>query len=102
VPSYNPARRVNQHRVRPAPLLHARRKLRDLSLGMRPGILRIRDQPVDRPALNLIRGPCRLARALCAQARASDLGNLPSWPPAQAGADLPTYRASGMFETACG
>ena len=29
---------------------------------MRPGILRIRDQPVDRPALNLIRWPCSLAR----------------------------------------
>ena len=31
--------------------LHACRKMRDLSFGMGPGIFRIRDQPVDRPAL---------------------------------------------------
>jgi hypothetical protein len=53
-----------------APLLHARRKLRDLSLRMRPGVLRIRDQPIDRPALNLIRRPCSLARAHNARGRA--------------------------------
>jgi hypothetical protein len=67
----NPARLVGENRIRPAPLLHARRKLCDLSLGVRPGILRIRDQPVDRPSLNLI---CRpnfpsLARAHYAPAR---------------------------------
>ena len=61
--------------VRPAPLLHASRKLRDLSLRVRPGVLRIRDQPVDRPALDLIRRPCFpfkfpfLARAHYAPAR---------------------------------
>jgi hypothetical protein len=67
----NPARLVGKHRVRPAPLLHARRKLRDLSLGMGPGIFRIRDQPVDRPALDLIRRPCALARARVARRRLS-------------------------------
>jgi len=46
--------------------LHACRKMRDLSFGMGPGIFRIRDQPVDRPALDLIRRPHfpSLARAL--------------------------------------
>jgi hypothetical protein len=58
----NPAGLVGKHRVGPAPLLHARRKLRNLSLGVRPVILRVRDQPVDRPALNLIRRPRSLAR----------------------------------------
>jgi hypothetical protein len=62
VASYNSARLVSEHRVRPSPLLHARRNLRYLSLGVRPGILRIRNQPVDRPPLNLIRRPSRLAR----------------------------------------
>jgi hypothetical protein len=54
-----------------APLLQARRKLGDLSLGVRPGVLRIRDQPVDRPALDLIRRPhfpLSRARASCAHA----------------------------------
>ena len=54
-PAITPARLIGQHRVRPAPLLHARRKLRDLSLRVRPGVLRIRDQLVDRPALDLVR-----------------------------------------------
>ena len=60
---YNSDRLVRKHRVHPAPLLHARRKLRDLSLGVRPGVLRIRDKPVDRPSLDLIRRPLGLARA---------------------------------------
>ena len=71
---YNPARLVSEHRVRPAPLLHARRKLRDLSLRMGPRILRIRDKPVDRPALYLIRRPCLLARG---RARPQTAGNWP-------------------------
>ena len=37
---------------------------------------RIRDQPVDRPALNLIRRPNGLARALCARARARKSGEV--------------------------
>ena len=47
------------------------RKLRDLSLGVRPGVLRLRDQPVDRPALDLIRRPLvpTLARAHYARTR---------------------------------
>jgi hypothetical protein len=57
-----PAFFVGEHRVRPAPLLHACRNLRDLSFGMSSGISRIRDQPVNRPALDLIRRPDGLAR----------------------------------------
>jgi hypothetical protein len=57
VAGYNSAGLVRENRVRPAPLLHARRYLRDLSLGVCPGVFRIRDQPVDWPPLNLIRRP---------------------------------------------
>ena len=41
-------RRVEDIAAQPMPPLTARRKMRDLSLGVGPGIFRIRDQQVDR------------------------------------------------------
>jgi hypothetical protein len=53
VARYNPAVFPGQHRVRPAPLLHARGYGSDLSVRMRPGIFRIRTD--DRNDLALVR-----------------------------------------------
>ena len=52
---------AHQRRRRPAPLLDACRDGGDLGIRVGPGVFRIRDQPVDRPALDL--RPCRLATA---------------------------------------
>src|SRR6202043_2721863 len=49
--------RSNQRRRRPAPLLDARRDRRDLRISVGPCIFRVRDQPIDRPPLDLIGRP---------------------------------------------
>ena len=48
---------ANQRRRRPAPLLDARRDRRDLRVGVRAGIFRVWDQPIDRPPLDLVGRP---------------------------------------------
>jgi hypothetical protein len=48
---------AHQRRRRPAPLLDARRDCRNLSVRVGPGVFRIRDQPVDRPPLDLVGRP---------------------------------------------
>src|ERR1700724_2125756 len=45
---------AHQRRRRPAPLLDARGYRSDLSVGVRPRVARIRDQPIDRPPLDLV------------------------------------------------
>jgi hypothetical protein len=68
---------AHQRRRRPAPLLDACRDRGDLGIRVGPCIFGIRDQPVDRPALDLVGRPRplisgRLSRAgprACARAR---------------------------------
>jgi hypothetical protein len=48
---------ANQRRRRPAPLLDARRDRRDLRISVGPCIFRVRDQPIDRPPLDLVGRP---------------------------------------------
>src|SRR3984957_9257548 len=48
---------AHQRRRRPAPLLDARGYRSDLSVGVRPRVARIRDQPIDSPPLDLVGRP---------------------------------------------
>jgi hypothetical protein len=48
---------AHQRWRRPAPLLDARRDRRDLGIRVGPCIFRVGDQPIDRPALDLVRRP---------------------------------------------
>jgi hypothetical protein len=48
---------AHQRWRRPAPLLDARGDRGDLSVGVRPRVARIRDQPIDRPPLDLVGRP---------------------------------------------
>jgi hypothetical protein len=48
---------AHQRRRRPAPLLDARGDRGDLGIRVGPGIFRIRDQPIDRPPLDLVGRP---------------------------------------------
>ena len=61
---------AHQRRRRPAPLLDARRDCRNLSVRVGPGVFRIRDQPIDRPALDLIRRPRSLITRIPSRAGA--------------------------------
>ena len=49
---------ADQHRVHEAELCDRARDLRDLGVGMRPGVARVRDQAVERPTLDLGRLNC--------------------------------------------
>jgi hypothetical protein len=74
-PSTRPVSLGDQHRRRPAPLLDARRDGRDLRIRVGPCVFRIRDQPIDPPALDLVGRPrplvsVAISRA-CARTRAS-------------------------------
>ena|SRR5438067_2102346 len=66
---------VHEDRVRPAPLFNTRRDLRDLGLGVDPGVSGIGDKPIQRPALYGVRRPgvgltsChRASRLMCGYA----------------------------------
>ena len=50
---------AHQRRARPTPLLDARRDRGDLGIRVGPCIFGIRDQPIDRPPLDLVRRPRR-------------------------------------------
>src|SRR6202040_2265273 len=65
-----PAVLAHQRRRRPAPLLDARRDRRDLGVRVGAGIFRIRDQPVDRPPLDLVGRPRPLISGLDSRAGA--------------------------------
>src|SRR6202035_3063952 len=61
---------AHQRRRRPAPLLDARGYRGDLSVRVCAGIFRIRDQPNDRPPLDLIGRPRPLISGSLARVRA--------------------------------
>jgi hypothetical protein len=56
---------VNQHRVGPSPFADGGGKLVDVGLAMEPGIVRIGDQPFDRPVLNPFGRPGTCRPGLC-------------------------------------
>ena len=56
-PAIRPPSSPTSARRRPAPLLDARRDRRDLGIRVGPGISCIRDQPIDRPPLDLVGRP---------------------------------------------
>jgi hypothetical protein len=60
---------ANQRRRRPAPLLDARGDRSDLGIRVGPCIFRVWDQPVDRPALDLVRRPRPLISGRLARVR---------------------------------
>jgi len=61
---------AHQRRRRPAPLLDARGYRGDLGIRMGRGVFRIRDQPVDRPPLDLVGRPRSLISGGLARAGA--------------------------------
>jgi hypothetical protein len=61
---------AHQRRRRPAPLLDARRDGRDLGIGVGPCVFRVRDQPIDRPTLDLVGRPRPLISRLDSRAGA--------------------------------
>jgi hypothetical protein len=62
---------AHQRWRRPTPLLDARRDRGDLGIRVGPCIFRVRDQPIDRPALDLIGRPRPLISGSLARVRAA-------------------------------
>ena len=60
---------AHQRRARPAPFLDARGYRGDLRISVGPSVFRIRDQPIDRPALDLVGRPRPLISGGLAPAR---------------------------------
>src|SRR6202040_2433932 len=60
-----------KHTVRPAPLLDAGGYRGDLGIRVDPGIFCVRDQPLDPPALDLVRRPRSLISRLDSRSRLS-------------------------------
>jgi hypothetical protein len=67
---------AHQRRRRPTPLLDARRDRGDLGIRVGPCIFRVWDQPIDRPALDLIGRPRPLISGNLSRAGARDGGSV--------------------------
>ena len=61
---------AHQRRRRPAPFLDARGYRGDLRISVGPSVFRIRDQPIDRPTLDLVGRPRLLISGLLSRAGA--------------------------------
>jgi hypothetical protein len=71
MPGYQRTRFVNEHRVGEAKFADRGSDLRYLLVRMRAGIAGVGDEPIDRPALDLIGRPRPLISASLARVRAA-------------------------------
>src|SRR6202040_3386162 len=73
---------AHQRRRRPAPLLDARRDRRALGIRVGSCVFRVRNQPIVRPALDLVGRPRPLISGRLSRAGARDRGSVGAYAPA--------------------
>jgi len=91
---------AHQRRRRPAPLLDARRDRRDLGIRVGPSIFRVWDQPIDRPALDLVGRPRPLIFRAVSRAGARTRRRRGSVGGFELSGTAPSVRRAGAFARA--